>query len=285
MDVSIIVPVQASQTRWLPACLAGALAQHYDGGGIEVIVVHYPRAAAPEIVSFAGCDVRVLSVDRPTPYAARNMGASQASGDALLFTEPECVPDPDWVAAHVQRLREGKATVTVGHVVPARMTRPVGLLLSYEDARDEWVFSSSSWRHYFGRPKNMAVARRRFATHGPFAEVARGADSKLVQAVARDVACDEVALAPRAVVRQQSVHGLPSFLRDRFGHAHALRVHHSSHAAPIALPTRVALFRDVVRRHGYGPLQSAMLLGLLGAGILTFRAGGWAGAFSRTPRP
>jgi hypothetical protein len=223
----------------------------------------------------------MLAVDHSSPYAARNVAAAQANGDALLFTEPGCTPDRGWVAAHVERLGEGRATISVGLVAPARKTAPVDLMLAYENVRDEWVFASSQWRHYFGRPKNMAVARRRFVTHGPFVEVARGADSKLVQKVAREISCDEVALTPGAVVHQRSIRGFPSFLRDRFGHSCALETHQSAHAAPIELADRTAIFREAVRRHGFGPARSAALLALLATGILTFRAGAWYGKRAR----
>ena len=281
MDVAIIVPMQASEAQALPDCLGGVFTQGYTGGRIEVIVVQYGGGARPALGRFAGRDVRFLAVDHPTPYAARNLGVARAGGDALLFTEPGCVPDPDWVAEHVERLGDGRSTISVGHVVPARVTRLVETLLAYENVRDEWVFSSSRWQHYFGRPKNMGVARRRFVTHGPFAEVARGADSKLVQKVAREISCDEVGLASGAIVRQQSIRGLPSFLRERFGHSCALETHQSAHAAPISLAERAAIFRETTRRSGFGPLRSTTLLALLGTGILTFRAGGWYGKLAR----
>jgi hypothetical protein len=112
----------------------------------------------------------------------------------------------------------------------------------------------------------------------------RGADSKLVQRVAREIACGEVALTQNAVIRQVVVRGLPSCYRDRFRHAHALRTHRSGHAAPIALDQRIRLFRETLAERGYGPLRAAGLFVLLGAGILTFRLGGWTAAAARLRR-
>ena len=191
------------------------------------------------------------------------------------------MPDPEWVAAHVARLRDSAVTVSIGRVAPARSTTLVDVFLSYEDVRDAWVFSQPDWHHMFGRPKNMAVARHRFASHGPFAEVMRGGDSKLVQLVAREVACGEIALVQDAVVRQQSIRGLPSCLRDRYRHAVALQTHRSAHAAPIAFERRVRLLRETIERRSYGSLDAAALLVTLGAGILAFRLGSWAGAAAR----
>lgn len=281
MDVSIIVPMQASEAAGLPDCLAGIRAQRYGQGSIEVLVVRYGPGSRPGVEAPGGGVVRMLAIDHSSPYAARNVAAAQAKGDALLFTEAGCIPDPGWVAAHVERLGEGRATISVGLVAPIRKTGPVDLMLAYENVRDEWVFASSQWPHYFGRPKNMAVARRRFATHGPFVEVARGADSKLVQKVAREISCDEVVLTTGAIVRQRSIRGVPSFLRDRFSHSCALETHQSAHAAPIALADRTAIFREAVRRHGFGPTRSAALLALLATGIITFRAGARYGKLAR----
>ena len=281
MNVSVIIPAQASQAAALAASIEGVLAQRYAAGRIELIVVQYGggRLAVPPAPP--GRHLRLLAVDHPSPYAARNVAATEATGEAFLFTEPGCVPDHDWVAAHVARLGDSTVTLGVGRVAPGRATRLVNLFLSYEDVRDAWVFSQPRWQHLFGRPKNMAVARRRFASHGPFAEVMRGADSKLVQLVAREVERGEVALTPDAVVRQRSIRGLPSCLRDRFDHAVALQTHRSAHAAPISFAQRVRLFRDTLDRRGHGPLGAATLVVALAAGILAFRLGGWVGAARR----
>ena len=286
MDVSIIIPVQASESDLLAASLGGVFAQRYAAGRIEVFVVHYGPAEPTPLPAIArGREVQVLAVDHPSPYAARNLAASHAKGDALLFTEPGCIPDSDWVSAHVATLRDAAVSISVGHVAPSRSTASVDLFLSYETIRDAWVFACSHWQHYFGRPKNMAVSRRRFETHGPFVEVMRGADSKLVQRVAREISCTEVALTQGAVVRQQSVRGLPSCYRDRFSHAFALRTHRSGHAAPIPLEQRVRLFRETLAERHYGPGSAAALFLFLGAGILTFRLGGWAAAAAARAKP
>jgi hypothetical protein len=143
------------------------------------------------------------------------------------------------------------------------------------------VFSCNHYPHYFGRPTNMAVMRARFESHGPFAEVMRGADSKLVQKVARELSCGEVVLAADAVVRQKSVRSLPAFLRDRFSHARALRIYRSAHAMPVSAEQRRELFRATRVHKRYGPVRTAALALLLTAGVLTFRLGGVSGALSR----
>jgi hypothetical protein len=285
MDVSVIIPWHPSDAPLLGGTLEGIRDQRYDAGRLVVFVVQYGAGASASAVPPTvppGLEVRFEAVDHPSPYAARNLASRDAAGEVLLFTEPGCVPDPDWVAEHVKALREG-ATLSVGHVAPARETWAVTTFQSYENVRDAWVFGGRSWRHMFGRPKNMAVARSRFASHGPFAEVMRGADSKLVQLVAREISCAEIRHAPLAVVRQTSVRGLPSCYRDRFVHARALRVHGSSHAAPIPVGDRMELFRRTLAQRGYGLATATALLFMLGAGIAAFRLGGASARFVRRP--
>jgi len=280
MNVSIIVPTQAGDPH-LDPCLEGILTQRYDAGRIEVLVVQYGSGERVEIIPSQSDRVRLLTVNHPSPYAARNLAVSQTCGDLLLFTEPDCVPDRDWVRTFVERFDSPAVTVGVGHVAAARGTRLLELFTAYEDRRDAWVFSSDRWSLYFGRPKNMAIARSRFDSHGPFAEVLRGADSKFVQRVAREVCCDEVRLVPDAVVRQLSIRGLPSCFRDRFGHSHALQKHQSSHAEPISLTDRRRILRETVKQNGYGPLSTSVLVALLAAGVFVFRLGSVVGRFSR----
>ena len=280
MNASVIIPAQGSEVSQLAVTLQGVFAQSYGDARIDVCVAQYGGGDALDIASIAkGHDVRFISVDHPSPYAARNLAARTTSGDILLFTEPGCVPDPNWVCAHVRAARDG-ASISVGHIAPIHETWALDTFLSYETVRDDWVFSAASWRHRFGRPKNMAVTRERFLSHGPFVEVMRGADSKLVQLVAREVAPGDVAHAPDAVVRQLSVHGLPSCLRDRFIHARTLRIYQSAHAAPIQLSDRIQILRRTMRERGFGLLRSAFLLGSLATGIMAFRLGGASARFA-----
>lgn len=283
VDASIVIAARASDGPGLAACLAGIRAQHHDPARLEVLVVQYGGGARLVLPESSPGSTRLLAVDHTSPYAARNRGVAESTGELLLFTEPGYVPEPGWVGAHVARLRAPGVTISIGHVAPARATRLVELFTAYEDDRDAWVFSGPSWRHYFGRPPNMAVTRGRFASHGPFAEVARGADSILVQRVARGVSCDEVGLTPDAVTSARSIRGLPSCLRDRFDHSRQMRRYRSSHAAPITREDRVRILRRTLRRRGGGPLEAGVLPALLAAGLLAFRAGGWVGARQGAP--
>src|SRR5690349_11503585 len=122
MNASVIIPAQDSEASQLAVTLQGVFAQRYEDGRVDVCVAQYGGGDALDITSIAKShDVRFVSVGNPSPYAARNLAAKSSSGDVLLFTEPGCVPDHEWVRAHVDAVRKG-ATVSVGHIAPIHDT-------------------------------------------------------------------------------------------------------------------------------------------------------------------
>lgn len=62
-----------------------------------------PSAAIGQRLRAMGATATV-SYERKGPGAARNLGARQATGDVLAFTEDDCVPAPNWLATAVGRL-------------------------------------------------------------------------------------------------------------------------------------------------------------------------------------
>src|SRR5688572_8920366 len=104
MTVSIVVPALVSEAHLLPACLASLAAQRHDGRRIEVFVAQYGGGPSLSLPPDMAPSVTLVSTDHASPYAARNLAAAASTGDVLLFTEPVCVAEPGWVAAHVAGL-------------------------------------------------------------------------------------------------------------------------------------------------------------------------------------
>lgn len=103
--ISVIVPAYQSQAT-IHGCLTHLLAQ--DGVGFEVIVVDSsPTATAKGVITTHFPQIHyIYSPHHLLPHAARNLGATQASGRLLVFTDPDAYAEPDWlrrlVAAHQQ---------------------------------------------------------------------------------------------------------------------------------------------------------------------------------------
>lgn len=85
--------------------------------GIDEVVVHDDASTdgTPEVLS--RYDVVVLrSPANVGPAAGRNRAWRAATGDLVLFTDDDCVPQPGWAEAHVAAAATSR--ITVGRVGP-----------------------------------------------------------------------------------------------------------------------------------------------------------------------
>ncbi|MBK8046937.1 MAG: glycosyltransferase [Anaerolineales bacterium] len=99
---SVIVPLHNGSST-IEGCLEGLACQQAEPGIFEVIVVD--DGSTDESVSVVQAwvsrhpelSVRLLCQAHAGMAAARNLGANDASGPILLFTDADCVPSPTWV--------------------------------------------------------------------------------------------------------------------------------------------------------------------------------------------
>lgn len=103
--VSVILPAYYSD-RSIAACLEAIAAQSFRD--VEVVVVNSsPETRTAQIVTTRFPQVMFhQNSTRLLPHAARNVGVSLAKGDLLVFTDPDCLPQPDWLAFLVQASAE-----------------------------------------------------------------------------------------------------------------------------------------------------------------------------------
>ena len=94
--VSVIVPaLNARQT--LEQCLTALCAQTFERGEYEIILVDDGSTDATQEVAARFPQVRLIRTEHRGAAAARNLGAHQARGELLLFTDADCEPTPQWI--------------------------------------------------------------------------------------------------------------------------------------------------------------------------------------------
>ena len=114
MRASVVVPAYQSA-----ATIGGtldALARQDLDEPYEVIVVDDGSTdGSAEIAERAGV-TSVLRQPNLGPAAARNAGVAAAAGDAIAFTDADCLPEPDWLRTGVSALE--RADLVQGRVEP-----------------------------------------------------------------------------------------------------------------------------------------------------------------------
>ncbi|MDJ0588426.1 MAG: glycosyltransferase family 2 protein [Pleurocapsa sp. MO_226.B13] len=105
--VSVIIPVYNDGKR-LRLCLQALKQQTYAQDRYEVIVIDNGSEATEKIKDIVHSEGAIaLYEEIPGSYVARNKGLTVAKGEAIAFTDADCIPAPDWIAkgvAHLQRV-------------------------------------------------------------------------------------------------------------------------------------------------------------------------------------
>ena len=160
----MIVPVYRQWER-APALLEALRAQTLPTDRFEILLVDngQARETPPDLV--LPDNARVLHEPRPGSYAARNAGAASACGALIVFTDADCVPDPDWLEAMLEASKAYPVGLLAG---PVRMTAPDALtaFAAYDLVRG--IPQKAYVRRGYAATANLAVPAPVFRALGGF---------------------------------------------------------------------------------------------------------------------
>jgi len=113
--ISVIIPVFKDWKRLL-LCLEALESQKGAESKFEVIVINNDAADSYIPTQSFSFPLKFLKEFTPGSYAARNMGLSNAEGNALLFTDSDCIPATDWISQGLRLLKETSADLIAGSI-------------------------------------------------------------------------------------------------------------------------------------------------------------------------
>lgn len=261
--VSIIVPCYDAASTLKPA-LASWQAQRLDGFEIEILIIDNNSTDRSLEIVASTPGVRLLREPEQGAYAARNRGLAEARGAVLVFTDPDCVAEDDWLEKLVAPLHDPGVVISIGRSLLHGRSLALQTLADYEHVKDDLILSGSDATLYYGHTNNMAVRRAVFDAIGPFDARRRGADVICVQRCAAHFGPEAVVYTPEARVEHLEMDGLATYYRKVFTYGWSQALYREVVPSRTANPTkRWGLVGRVARYGGYGFARRMLLAGLM----------------------
>lgn len=165
---SVVVPTFARGDQ-LSQCLRSLANLDYPKDRFEVVVVD-DGGEMPESAISAFRDQLCISLCKQAhsgPARARNMGAMQAKGEFLAFTDDDCAPATDWLQRLAANLESPQCIIggrTINSLTKNAYSTASQLLIRYLYE----YYNRDPNRARFFTSNNMAVAREYFFRVGGF---------------------------------------------------------------------------------------------------------------------
>jgi GT2 family glycosyltransferase len=167
---SVIIPTY-SRPAQLRRCLAALAQLHYPRDCFEVVVVDDGSEMSLETTVspfHQPLNVTLLKQTNAGPAAARNTGAQSANGDFLAFTDDDCIPAPDWMAALARQFAKTPDRLLGGRTIN---TLPENLFATTSQLIVDVVYrhqNADPEQARFFASNNMAMPRKLFHDIGGF---------------------------------------------------------------------------------------------------------------------
>lgn len=162
--ISVVIPAYYSETT-IEMSLEALMLQAYRD--FEVILVNsspeentgrMAREKFPDVIF-------IQSPERLLPHAARNLGVSISRGKFLVFTDPDCIADPEWLETMVAAFEEGKEALVGSMGLAGRSWLEKGIHL----CKFHWLLPGMKSSAKFCAPTaNAAYSRNLWRIIGPF---------------------------------------------------------------------------------------------------------------------
>lgn len=208
--VSVVIPAYYSSLTIEDSLAALRLQTYRD---FEVIVVNSsPEEQTGKIVRELFPEVEFIQISvRLLPHAARNAGVEFAQGELLVFTDPDCEAEPDWLARLVDTYVSGVSAMVGAMGFAGSNWLETGIHL----CKFHKLLSGlkSSLKHC-APTANAAYSRELWQKIGPFPGEVFAGDGILSWRAAQQG--QRPLFIPEAVVRHRHLDRLGDFCLQRF---------------------------------------------------------------------
>jgi glycosyltransferase involved in cell wall biosynthesis len=214
MKVSIVIPAYNAEGT-VGLAVSAALAQGCPD--CEVVVAD-DGSTDGTAYAIRRYPIKYVRQDNKGPAAARNLGWRASSGEVVIFTDSDCVPQPGWTRALVTGFRDDRVGAVTGSYGIANPDDVLPRLI-HEEIKDRH-FKYGDTVKFFGS-YNVAIRRSVLEETGGFDEGYRrasGEDNDLSYRIIK--AGYKIAFSPDALVSHYHTTGLAKYLKEQYTHGY-----------------------------------------------------------------
>lgn len=217
-EVSIIVCTYKGSAT-LVACLDSLLALNYPS--VEVLLVNDGDDPRVEDLARSYETIRYIGVEHGGLSVARNTGAKAAKGEILIYTDDDCIAEPDWLNWIVALFSDDPKIGAAGgpNIPPKAETATQALVAAAPGGPAHVLLSDTRAEHLPGC--NFAVRRSVFEEVGGFNPVFRTAGDDVDICWRILAAGYELGFHPAAFVWHHRRFSHAAYLRQQMGYGRA----------------------------------------------------------------
>lgn len=213
LQISVIVPAYNAEET-LPLCLKALIYQSLPRHFYEIIVCDDGSTDATAVVAESHADM-VLKLTNGGPGVARNEGVRVASGDIVVFTDADCVPEPDFLQQLTAPFEKNPDLAAVKGVYRSEQDELTARFVQRE-YEDRYLFMAANPRIDFIDTYAAAFRRDKYIEAGgysPLFPLASVEDQELSFRLA--AMGYEMRFLPTAVVAHKHANTLCSYFRKK----------------------------------------------------------------------
>ena len=228
-SISVVIPAY-NASRVLGACLDALERQTVPRESYEIIVVNDGPVETTVETMAARRGVILLTQPQSGAAAARNLGAKQAQGEILLFTDADCVPECDWIETMIdpftsqatsESVEDGFLCQKVMGVCGVVRTRQTGLVPRFIQLEYDYRYRHIA-KHTqidFVNTGTAAYRKHVFVESGGFREDLLGAeDAELSFRLSN--AGHKLVFAPQAIVYHSHPESILEYARRKYHYSY-----------------------------------------------------------------
>lgn len=216
--VSVIVCTNKGSATLVP-CLDSLVAMTYPD--FEVILVNDGDDTRVSEIAGTYESIKHLAIEHAGLSSARNTGAGAATGEIFVYTDDDCVAEPDWLKWIVKLFSQDASLGCAGgpNIAPKPETRTQAMITAAPGGASQVLLSDTRAEYLPGC--NLAIRRPVFEELGGFNPVFRSAGGDVDFCWRASDAGYALGFHPLAFVWHQRRFSYQAYFRQQIGHGRA----------------------------------------------------------------